>query len=48
MNHLELVITQDDVDEAWQLKDVESTLRPYLEQTRTIDVQMVDALKRAP
>ena len=47
-DHLEVVITQDDVDEDWQLKDLGSTLAPYLDQTRTIDVQMVDALKSVP
>jgi len=46
--HLELVITEDDVDEEWQLKDLGSTLRPYVEQARMIDVQMVDALKSVP
>jgi hypothetical protein len=35
------------VDEDWQLKDLGGTLRPYVEQTRTIDIQMVDALKSA-
>jgi hypothetical protein len=47
-DHLEVVISLDDVDEDWQLKDLGSTLRPYVEQARTIDVQMIDALKRAP
>ena len=47
-DHLEVVIRLDDVDEDWQLKDLGSTLRPYVEQARTIDVQMIDALKRAP
>jgi NAD(P)H-dependent FMN reductase len=47
-DHLEVVITEDDVDEDWQLKDLGGTLRPYVEQTRTIDIQMVEALKSAP
>jgi hypothetical protein len=47
-DHLEVVITEEDVDGEWQLKDIERTLRPYVAQTRTIDVQMVDALKGAP
>jgi NAD(P)H-dependent FMN reductase len=45
--HLEVVITEDDVDEGWQLKDLEATLAPYVEQTRVIDAQMADALKGA-
>jgi NAD(P)H-dependent FMN reductase len=44
-DHLEVVFTEEDVDEESELKDLESTLRPYVAQTRTIDVQMVDALK---
>ena len=47
-DHLEVVITEADVDEDWQLKDLGSTLRPYVAKTRMIDVQMVDALKSAP
>jgi NAD(P)H-dependent FMN reductase len=47
-DHLEVVITEEDVDEDWQLKDLGGTLRPYAEQTRTIDVQMAEALKSAP
>ena len=46
-DHLEVVITEADVDGEGQLKDIESTLRPYVAQTRTIDVQMVEALKGA-
>jgi NAD(P)H-dependent FMN reductase len=42
---LELVITEDDVDDVWQLKDLEAIMRPYREQTRTIDTQMVEALE---
>jgi hypothetical protein len=46
-DHLEVVITEDDVDVRgdWQLMDLERTLRPYAGQTRTIDAQMVEALK---
>jgi len=44
-DHLELVITDDDVDEKWQLRDLDATLRPYLAQARAVDAQMVEALK---
>jgi NAD(P)H-dependent FMN reductase len=44
-DHVEIVITDDDVDGSWQLKDLDATMRPYREQTRTIDAQMVEALK---
>jgi hypothetical protein len=49
-DHLELVITEDDVNVPgdWQLKDLESTMRPYAAQTRAIDAQMIEALKEAP
>ena len=44
-NHLELVITDSDVDENWQLKDIEALLDPYRDQIRTIDEQLIEALK---
>lgn len=44
-DHLELVITDDDVDEAWQLKDVNATLCSYRGRIRSIDEQMIQALK---
>ncbi|WP_327350926.1 NADPH-dependent FMN reductase [Streptomyces sp. NBC_01304] len=44
-DHLELVITDQDVDDAWQLKDVNATLHPYRDQVRAIDEQMIQALK---
>ncbi len=44
-DRVEIVITDDDVDGSWQLKDLDATMRPYREQTRTIDAQMVEALK---
>jgi NAD(P)H-dependent FMN reductase len=49
-DHLEVVITESDVDVQgdWQLKDLERTLRPYEAQTRTINTQMIEALKDAP
>jgi NAD(P)H-dependent FMN reductase len=43
-DHLEIVITDDDVDEEWQLRHLDSTLRPYLAKTRAIDMQIVEAL----
>jgi len=43
-DHVEAIITRDDVDDHWQLRDLDTTLRPYLEQARAIDAQMVDAL----
>jgi NAD(P)H-dependent FMN reductase len=42
--HLEVVITLDDVDEDWQLRDLDLTMAPYLDQIRAIDAQMVAAL----
>jgi NAD(P)H-dependent FMN reductase len=44
-SHLEFAVTDADVDEKWQLKDVEATLRPYREQTRAVAVEMLEALK---
>ncbi|WP_153815643.1 NADPH-dependent FMN reductase [Streptomyces sp. SUK 48] len=44
-DHLELVITDADVDENWQLKDIEATLHTYRDQIEAIDRQMVEALK---
>lgn len=44
-SHLEFAIGDADVDENWQLKDVEATLRPYREQTRAVAVEMLEALK---
>jgi NAD(P)H-dependent FMN reductase len=43
-DHLEVVITGEDVDEDWQLRDLEATLAPYVEQTRGIDIQMTAAI----
>jgi NAD(P)H-dependent FMN reductase/DNA-binding MarR family transcriptional regulator len=47
-NHLEVVITKDDLDEQWQVKDIAGLLQPYLEQIRTLDAQMSEALTSAP
>lgn len=44
-DRLEIVITDDDVDEDWQLRDLNATLHPYLEQVRQLDAQLVQALK---
>jgi NAD(P)H-dependent FMN reductase len=44
-DRLELVITEDDVDADWQLKDLERTLRPYAGPMRTIAAQMRRALQ---
>ncbi|MGH4031063.1 NADPH-dependent FMN reductase [Actinomycetota bacterium Odt1-20B] len=35
----------DDVDDNWQLKDVYATLRPFRDQVRAVDEQMLQALK---
>jgi NAD(P)H-dependent FMN reductase len=44
-DQLEIVITDDDVDENWQLRDLNATLRPYLQNVRQLDAQMVEALE---
>jgi NAD(P)H-dependent FMN reductase len=44
-DHLEVFITDDDVDENWQLRDLETLMHPYRAQIRTIDAQMVEALE---
>jgi NAD(P)H-dependent FMN reductase len=44
-DHLEVVITKDDLDEDWQLRDLPATMAPYAAQIRAIDDQMVQALK---
>ncbi|WP_419995536.1 NADPH-dependent FMN reductase [Streptomyces boninensis] len=43
-DHLELVVTDDDVDNAWQLKDVNVTLHAYRGPIRVIGEQMTQAL----
>jgi NAD(P)H-dependent FMN reductase len=42
--HLELVITDNDVDADWQLIDIETTLGSYREQIRGIDAQLAETL----
>lgn len=46
-DHLEIRIAEDDVDENWQLKDLEGLLSPYREQLLAIDREMVGALSVA-
>jgi NAD(P)H-dependent FMN reductase len=43
-DHVEAVITDDDVDENWQLKDIDATLRPSLPLIRKIDGEFTEAL----
>ncbi len=43
-DRLEIVITDEDVDEDWQVRDLHATLRPYLQQVRQLDAQLVEAL----
>jgi NAD(P)H-dependent FMN reductase len=43
-DRLEIVITDDDVDEHWQLRDLDGTLDPYREQVGQLDAQLVEAL----
>jgi NAD(P)H-dependent FMN reductase len=43
-DHLEVVITEEDVDEDWQLRDLDAVMSPYVAQTRSIDAEMLAAL----
>lgn len=43
-DHLEVVISEDDVDEQWQLKDLDVLLSPYRQQARAIDGEMAAVL----
>jgi NAD(P)H-dependent FMN reductase len=43
-DRLEIVITDKDVDEDWQLRDLNATMRPYLQQVRQLDAQLVESL----
>jgi NAD(P)H-dependent FMN reductase len=47
-DHIEAVITRDDLDDAWQPRDLDRTLQPYLAQSKLIDAQLVGALAREP
>ncbi|MGD0555038.1 MAG: NAD(P)H-dependent oxidoreductase [Streptosporangiaceae bacterium] len=44
-DHLELVITDDAVDEDWQLRDVDATLHPYQVQAKAISAQLLEAIQ---
>jgi NAD(P)H-dependent FMN reductase len=44
LDHVEAVITDDDVDADWQLIDAGATLRPARPQLRAIDTQLTEAL----
>lgn len=44
LDHVQAVITDADVDDDWQLKDVHATLRPVLPQLAAIDFQLTEAL----
>jgi NAD(P)H-dependent FMN reductase len=44
-DHLELVIADADVDENWQLKDLNATLSPYRTQITELDAQLTAAVK---
>lgn len=43
-DRVEVVVTDQQVDENWQLKDVEETMAPYREQLVAIDAGLVEAL----
>jgi NAD(P)H-dependent FMN reductase len=43
-DRLEIVITGEDVDEDWQLRDLDATLGPYREQIEQLDAQLVEEL----
>ncbi|MGC2175988.1 MAG: NADPH-dependent FMN reductase [Acidimicrobiales bacterium] len=47
-DHLEIVITEDDIDDEWQLLDLGAVMAPYVDQTLRIDAQMVEAIKNRP
>jgi len=44
LDHVEAVITDDDLDEEWQLKDIHATLHTILPTLDAIDFQMTEAL----
>jgi NAD(P)H-dependent FMN reductase len=44
LDHVEAVITDDDLDEDWQLKDIRATLHPVQPALAAIDFQMTEAL----
>lgn len=42
---LEVVITDDQVDQDWQLTDLAATMRPYAKLIRQLDADMLEALE---
>lgn len=44
-DRVEVVITDDQVDSQWQLKDLEATMCPYRDQLRLVDAQLLEALR---
>ena len=44
-DHLELVITDADVDTAWQITDLDATLSAYRAQVAELDAQLTAAVK---
>ncbi|MFZ0667897.1 MAG: NADPH-dependent FMN reductase [Acidimicrobiales bacterium] len=44
-DHLEIVITDADVDEDWQLRDLDAVMNPYRGRIGAIDASMVEALE---
>lgn len=44
-NHLELAIGDNDVDDDWQLINVDATLTPYRDEIRVINEQLIEALE---
>jgi NAD(P)H-dependent FMN reductase len=43
-DRIEIVVTDEDVDEHWQLRNIDATLGPYREQVRQLDAQLVESL----
>jgi NAD(P)H-dependent FMN reductase len=43
-DRLEIVIAGEDVDEDWQLRDLDATLGPYREQIEQLDAELVEEL----
>jgi NAD(P)H-dependent FMN reductase len=46
-DHLEVIITKEDLDDEWQLLDLDATLRPYVGQLRNIDLEFATVLESA-
>jgi NAD(P)H-dependent FMN reductase len=43
-DRLEIIVTDADVDEGWQLREPSATLEPYRAQVRRLDAQLIEAL----